>query len=501
MVKIVFASSAGRRSQADLLVAGSFSGEDLNRDLTALEPDFSLGAKTAAKRHRFSGKFGEILSSFGMKFREAPEAVLLGLGERSKFKKLCARKTAGNMIRAARERKARYLRVLLTSFVSPEVSLEDLAGVFTEIALLGTYDFNKYKKKQGTDEKNSALTIEFLIPSAKEISRLKSVSDEARIVAEGVILARDLVNEPANVINPQTLAAAARKMSVSARISCRILHQKEMEKLKMGGILGVNQGSLTPPALIIMEYGKKYASRGTVCLVGKGVTFDTGGLSLKPAGGMEKMKYDMAGSAAVIGTMKAVAGLKLSRHIIGIVPAVENNVANNPQRPGDIIRMFNGKTVEVLNTDAEGRLILADALSYSARFKPKVIIDIATLTGMCAATFADQAIGLMGTDEKLVEKIKTAGQESGERCWQLPLWEEYGQMIKGKQSDLKNIGGPNGGTITAGMFLKEFVPEKTSWAHLDIAGTAWCENARHDCLFGSTGVGVRLFVQLLTENL
>lgn len=501
MVKIVFLTESGRRPQADLLVAGCFSSEGLARELTALEPDFALSAKTAVKRHRFSGKFGETLAGFGMKFREAPEPMLLGLGDKAKFRNLCARKTAGNLVKIARERKARHVRVLLSSFVSPEVSLEALVRAFTETVLLGTYDFKKYKNQGLKEEKPAALTLELLVSSARELPRLKAASNEARSVAEGVIFARDLVNEPANVINPQTLAAAARKMSAEAGISCRVLGGKEMSKLKMGGILGVSQGSLIPPALIIMDYGRKYASRGTVCLVGKGVTFDTGGLSLKPPGGMEKMKYDMAGSAAVIGTLKAAAGLKLKRHIIGLVPAVENNVSNNPQRPGDIIRMFNGKTVEVLNTDAEGRLILGDALSYAARFKPKTIIDIATLTGMCAATFADQAVGLMGTDEKLVSKIKEAGQASGERCWELPLWEEYGQMIKGKQSDLKNIGGSNGGTITAGMFLKEFVPEKTAWAHLDIAGTAWCETPRHDCQFGATGVGVRLFIQLLSGNL
>lgn len=499
MVKIVFVGSSERRTKADLLITGCFSGQDLDRALLALEPEFSMGAKTAVKRHRFSGKFGETLASFGLKFREASEAMLLGLGPRDKFFKLCARKTAGNLVKAVRERKAGRVRILLESFVSPEVSKESLADLFTETILLGTYDFRKYKRSADA-EPQQPIIFEFMVSRERDCAPLKRISEKARKTADGVIFARDLVNEPANVINPQTLAAAARKMCKAEGIQCRVLGIKEMEKLKMGGILGVSQGSLTPPALILMEYGKKFASRGTVCLIGKGVTFDTGGLSLKPAGGMEKMKYDMAGSAAVLGALKASASLGLKRHIVGLVPAVENNISNNPQRPGDIIRMFNGKTVEVLNTDAEGRLILADALAFSERFKPGMIVDIATLTGMCAATFADQAIGLMGTDSDLVEKVKAAGQESGERCWELPLWDEYRPLIQGKQSDLKNIGGSNGGTITAGMFLKEFVPAKTPWAHLDIAGTAWCETARHDCLFGSTGVGVRLFLKLLSQK-
>ncbi len=497
-MKINVVTIASRKSQADLFIAGCFNQEKLDKDLIFCEPEFSSSAKVALKKHRFSGKFGETLVSFGAKLRQAPETVLLGLGEKKKFFKACARKTAGSLIRIARERKALKIRVLVTSFVSPEVSLESIVRIFSETAFLAAYDFRKYKAQGALSERSTPAVLELLVAGARDVSKLQKAADEGRKIAEGVMFARDLINEPANVINPQTLAAAARKMAAQARVSCRIIGEKELRKLKMGGILGVNQGSLTPPALIVLEYGKTYARQGTTCLVGKGVTFDTGGLSLKPAGGMEKMKYDMSGAAAVLGAMKAIAGLKLKRHVVVLAPAVENNVANNPQRPGDIIRMFNGKTVEVLNTDAEGRLILGDALSYAARFKPKALIDIATLTGMCAATFADQAIGLMGTDEKLVSKIKEAGQKTGERCWELPLWEEYGQMIKGKQSDLKNIGGSNGGTITAGMFLKEFVPEKTAWAHLDIAGSAWCETPRHDCQYGATGVGVRLFVELLS---
>ncbi len=499
-MKISVVTTASRKSQADLLIAGCFSKEELDRDLVALEPEFSSSAKIALKKHRFSGKFGETLASFGAKLREAPETVLLGLGERKKFLKTCARKTAGSLVRLARERKALKVRVLVPSFVSQEVPLEAIVRLFSETVFLAAYDFRKYKTQGNSDERNAPGVLEFLIPDTRQLSKLQKAADEGKRIAEGVLFARDLINEPANVVNPQTLAAAARKMAAQAGVACRIIGEKELRKLKMGGILGVNQGSLTPPALIVLEYGKAYAKKGTTCLVGKGVTFDTGGLSLKPAGGMEKMKYDMSGAAAVLGAMKAIAGLKLKRHVVVLAPTVENNVANNPQRPGDIIHMFNGKTVEVLNTDAEGRLILGDALAYSARFKPKTLIDIATLTGMCAATFADQAIGLMGTDEKLVSKIKEAGQSTGERCWELPLWEEYGQMIKGKQSDLKNIGGSNGGTITAGMFLKEFVPEKTSWAHLDIAGSAWCESPRYDCQYGATGVGVRLFIELLSQE-
>jgi leucyl aminopeptidase len=232
-------------------------------------------------------------------------------------------------------------------------------------------------------------------------------------------------------------------------------------------------------------------------LIGKGVTFDTGGISIKPAADMEKMKYDKAGACTVIAAMGVLADLKLPLHVVAVVPTVENMPSENPQRPGDIIRMYSGKTVEVINTDAEGRLILGDALAYAGRYKPRAIIDLATLTGMCAYTFGDKAIGLMGNDRPLLDRVKKAGDQTGERCWELPLWEDYGEMIKGHHSDLLNVGGKYAGTITAAMFLKEFVPEKTAWAHLDIAGTAWCDSARPDCPKGATGVGVRLLANLL----
>ncbi|MBI4711154.1 MAG: leucyl aminopeptidase family protein [Candidatus Omnitrophica bacterium] len=291
----------------------------------------------------------------------------------------------------------------------------------------------------------------------------------------------------------------AKKIAAEKKLECKVLGLAELKKLGMNGILAVNQGSVTPPALIIMEYGKEYKEQGTICLVGKGVTFDTGGISIKPSKGMEEMKYDKSGAIAVIATMGLVADLKLPLHIVGLAPCAENNVAADPQRPGDIIRMYNGKTVEVMNTDAEGRLILADALSYCAEFKPVAIIDAATLTGMCHHTFGDKTCGILGTDQKLIDAIQKAGEKVGERCWQLPLWEEYGECIKSHHSDLQNTGDGYAGTITATMFLKEFVPEKTPWVHLDIAGTAWCTANRFDCPKGANGFGVRLFAEVLSN--
>ena len=499
-MKIALVNASGRRTPADLFIAGFFEKDKLAREIEKLEPDFAPLVKSAIQKGRFTGKFGETFSSYHPHFHEAPEIILLGLGQAKKFKQLCLRKTVGKIIQIAKTKKVSRVRAAFETFVGGEVNSAGAGAMMGETVRLAVYDFDKYKSKKKENGKAPRLeTFEILLTRKQNEKMLQNELTKSRFVAEGTLLARDLINEPGNVMNPQRLAGAARELANKKKIACRVLGPTELKRLKMGGILGVNQGSKTPAALIILEYGIRYKKNGTVCLVGKGVTFDTGGISIKPARDMEKMKYDMSGAAAVIGTMGVVADMKLPLHVVGLAPAVENMVAENPQRPGDIIHMHNGKSVEVLNTDAEGRLILADALAYAERFKPKAIIDLATLTGMCAATFGDKAIGLLGNDEKLLARVKKSGEATGERCWELPLWDEYADQIKGHHSDLLNIGGPYGGTITAAMFLKEFVPEKTPWAHLDIAGTAWCDNPRYDCVKGATGVGVRLLTDLLSN--
>lgn len=489
-----------RRTPADVFIGGVFEKGKVPKDFESLEPAFCREVQQAWPQKRFEGKFSQILASYGSGNREAKEVILLGLGERGKYTRVCLRKAVGEIMKLLKERHAVHARILTESFVGGEVHLEEAVHILTEISFLASYDFDKYKsRKDNGPDRSKEKRIELLLKEKRAEARLGKTLERARAIAQGTLQARNLINEPGNVMNAQELARRARQLAGEKKISCKILDETEIKRLKMGGILAVNQGSTTPPALIILEYGTRYKSRGSVCLVGKGVTFDTGGISIKPSKDMEKMKYDMAGAAAVIAILGVVADLRLPVHVVGVVPAVENNVANNPQRPGDIIRMYNGKTVEVLNTDAEGRLILGDALAYTAKYRPKAIIDLATLTGMCAYTFADKAIGALSNNDRLFEKVQKAGEVTGERCWRLPLWDEYGDMIKGHHSDLQNIGGPYGGTITAAMFLKEFVPEKTPWVHLDIAGTAWCDSPRYDCPKGATGVGVRLMAQFLSE--
>ena len=498
-MKVSLASLTRSAAKADLFVAGYFKGEKNLKVLKKIDPAFAKAAEAAITKKRFEGKTGEVFSSYQAGYRQAPEMLLLGLGEKKELKAALLRKSVGTLIGLINGRKAMKVRVLLDSFLSEEVSAEEAAKIFTEISFLASYRFTQYKTKKKDDSPKAPESVELVSEKKELISGLRPAMARSEKIARAVLFARDLNNEPGNVMNPPRLVNEAKKLAAEKKLGCKILGIAELKKMGMNGILAVNQGSVTPPALIVLEHGKEYKDKGTICLVGKGVTFDTGGISIKPSKGMEEMKYDKSGAIAVIVTMGLVADLKLPLHVVGLAPLAENNVANDPQRPGDIIRMYNGKTVEVINTDAEGRLILADILSYCAEFKPVAIIDAATLTGMCHHTFGDKTCGILGTDQRLVETVIAAGEKVGERCWQLPLWEEYGECIKSHHSDLKNTGDGYAGTITAAMFLKEFVPEKTPWVHLDIAGTAWCTANRFDCPKGANGFGVRLFAEVLSN--
>lgn len=498
-MKVSLANLTRSAAKADLFVAGYFKG---GKDLTAIkkiDPAFAKAVETALSKKRFEGKAGEVFSSYQAGYRQAPEMALLGLGEKKDFKTASLRKSVGTLIGLANGRKAVRVRVLLDSFLGEAVSPEEAAQIFTEISFLAAYSFTQYKTRKKDDPPKAPESVELVSEKKELLSSLRSGMARSEKIAKAVLFARDLNNEPGNVMNPPRLASEAKKLAAEKKLGCKVFGLAELKKMGMNGILAVNRGSVTPPVLIVLEYGKEHKAKGTVCLVGKGVTFDTGGISIKPSKGMEEMKYDKSGAIAVIATMGLVADLKLPLHIVGLAPSVENNVANDPQRPGDIIRMYNGKTVEVMNTDAEGRLILADALSYCEEFKPTAIIDAATLTGMCHHTFGDKACGILGTDQNLIDAVQKAGEKVGERCWQLPIWEEYGECIKSHHSDLQNVGDGYAGTITATMFLKEFVPEKMPWVHLDIAGTAYCTKNRFDCPKGATGFGVRLFAEALSQ--
>ena len=482
---------------SDLLVIGCFQ-----EDKRFLEKSSSLDPRSREVIHKalsskkFSGKCGENFFIPTPFLKTAGALFLIGLGKKEKYTLERVRRAAARSLSQAKAFQYQALRFDADTF-HEKFSLEEVCAAAVEGARLSSYQFKKYKSKKSPEQHFQS--FELFSKEAKRAASVKKALSEAETIAGGVIFTRDLANEPPNVMTPSRLAQSAKEMAAKNNLSCKVLGRAEIARLKMGGVIGVSQGSAQEPKFIILENRVKNPKFSQpVVLVGKGITFDTGGISIKPSNDMDKMKFDMCGAAAVIGAMKVIANLKLPIKVVGLTPICENMPGHNAQRPGDIITCMNGKTVEVLNTDAEGRLILADALSYAAKYKPKTMVDIATLTGACSATFADLAVGLMGTDPDLVQRIKEVGENTGERCWELPLWDEYFDLIKATYADIQNISKRYAGTITAGMFLKEFADHTSSWAHLDIAGTAWNEGGPKTLSpIGATGVGVRLFVQLV----
>ncbi len=377
------------------------------------------------------------------------------------------------------------------TIVFPNVkNVQEASQALTEGILLGSYEFKKFKTKK---EDKPVKQVNFV---AKNLKKIKKGIQVGEIISKYVSLARDLVNDPANHVTPDAFADRISEISKRNKLKVKVYGEKEIEKMGMGCFLGVAQGTRKEPRLVVIEYrGNK--KKDLYALVGKGVTFDSGGISLKPSQGMHEMKGDMSGAAAVTCAINAIAELKLPINIIAVVPCVENMPGGNAMKPGDVLKSMSGKTVEVINTDAEGRLALADAIYFVAKKKPKAIIDIATLTGACVVALGYNVAGLVGNDEKLLNSIFKAGEKTNERVWKLPLYEEYSKAIKSDIADIKNIGYDNGaaGPLTAAAFLKEFVG-KTSWAHIDMAGTFWAKTNKDYFKKGATGWGVRLFVEL-----
>jgi leucyl aminopeptidase len=374
----------------------------------------------------------------------------------------------------------------------------EVSQVLTEGALLGLYTLKKYKTAAENEEKDNLREL-FLLASGSTTQRaLESGVQRGQILAEAVHLARDLSNSPGNEVNPSYLAKQAQQIAAHTTLRCHVLDVDSIREHQMGCLLGVAQGSEQPPAFIILEHAPNGAQEKPIVLIGKGITFDSGGISIKPAANMEDMKMDMSGGAAVLGTMQALAKLKYPRRVVGLVPASENLPNGNAVKPGDILRAMSGKTVEVINTDAEGRLILADALAYAVQeLKPACMIDLATLTGAVVVALGSQATGMMGTDKVMMDRLRAAGEYSAERVWELPLFEEYGKQIKSDFADIKNVSSNReAGSIIGGAFLKEFVGD-TPWVHLDIAGTAWTRENKPYIPKGATGVGIRLLVKAL----
>ena len=415
---------------------------------------------------------------------KAKRLVLAGGGKREKFSSAELRKLAGAVLRSL---KGKGIRSIVLS-LDDAFRSDEFASAAAEGALLANFEADRHK----TDKKNDKHVDSFAILGATQ-----AALDHGRLIAESQNFTRNLANEPANLLTPMLLADRAQAMAAEQGLECEILNQDRMRQLGMGALLGVAQGSAEPPALIIVRYkpASEPASKDHLGLIGKGVTFDTGGVSIKPADGMEKMRYDMAGGAAVLGAMRAIAQLKPAIPVTAFVPAVENMVGSRAQRPGDIVTTLAGKTVEVLNTDAEGRLILIDTLTYAQRLGCTHLVDAATLTGAVVIALGAVNVGAFTNNEQFLAKLMSAAKEEGEKVWQLPLDEEYKEQLKSSFADLPNIGGRPAGSITAAMFLRDFVGD-TPWIHLDIAGTAWLDDAKPYLAKGASGVGVRTFVKL-----
>ena len=478
-----------------LLAAGLFEGQKLEES-PLNELDLASGGwlKRLLAAGDFRGKKDEVLVQRTMGALPFQRLMLVGLGRRERFKVDTWRGALSTVARRCREMRLEEFAVAMNFPEGKGMERETMAWASVEGILLGLYRFKGFKSKE--DEELRDPTEAILLVRGRASGKLEKAIREAQIVSEAVCWVRDLVGMPSNKLTPQILADEALKMCKGRGLKCKVLDEKEMRALGMGALLGVASGSKEPPRLIVVEHGKPSRTTPTIALVGKGITFDSGGISLKPAEKMDQMKDDMAGGAAVLGTLRAASELGLPLHLVGIVPATENLPSGSAYKPGDVLTTMSGQTIEVSNTDAEGRLILADAIAFALRYKPKVLIDVATLTGACIVALGDSIAGIMGNDLRLLEKLREAGERTGEEVWPLPLKEEYEELIKSEIADVKNAGGREAGAIQGGLFLKKFVGD-TPWVHLDIAGPVWTEKERPYRPKGPTGFGVRLLVEFL----
>jgi leucyl aminopeptidase len=458
----------------------------------------SGGAITKAMQHAgFSGKAGKSLTLIGLAGITHSHLILVGVGETKSITLKAVEEAGGHAVVAALAAKVKTLELVAELPAGSKFSAAELAEHLAFGAELRTYRFDKYRTTEKPEDKPVLVSIAVITDKPDSVKKSYA---PLRSLAESIAHTRDLVSEPANIIYPKSLAAECSKLA-HLGLKIEVLGEAAMKKLGMGALLGVGQGSVHESHLVVLEWRGGKKGEKPVALVGKGVTFDTGGISIKPAGGMEEMKWDMAGSAAVIGTLRALAARKAKVNVVGVVGLVENMPSGNAQRPGDVVTSMSGQTIEVLNTDAEGRLVLADALHYTVtRFAPKVMVDLATLTGAIIVAIGSSRAGLYATSDRLAKSLHAAGEATGERLWQMPLGEDYDALINCDIADMKNISdGREAGSVTAAQFLKRFVGD-TEWAHLDIAGTAWSKKSTATVPKGATAFGVRLLHDWIAKH-
>ena len=478
--------------EADAIVVNLFEGVDQPGSATAAVDKALDGAiGSLISRGEIKGKFGEVSIVHTLGKLPARMVAIVGLGKREDFNVDRIRGVAGEFCRALRKVNCRKIATILHGTGIGGMELEASAEAIAEGAILGLYGFAKYRKPEYED-------IEEILIAVKEEEKspiLELAIGKGKLVADVTNLARDMGNEPANYMTPSRMAEAAKELASKYDLEIKVLDREDMEEVGMGALLGVAKGSNQPAKLIILSYKGDEHSEKALGFLGKGITFDSGGISIKPSEGMWEMKDDMAGAAAVITALWAIAKLKPKINVTAIVPATENLPSGTALKPGDVLKAMNGKTIEVISTDAEGRLILADALSYAQKLGLSPLIDLATLTGACRVALGMLYSGLFGNDRDWIDKVLGAAERTGEKMWHMPMPEEYKEQIKSEIADVKNTGNRYGGAITAALFLAEFV-DNTPWVHIDIAGPRLSTKESGYIVKGATGFGVRTLIEL-----
>jgi leucyl aminopeptidase len=488
-------------SDADAIVVNLFDGITSPGGGTGAVDKALDGAISALiADNEITGKQGEIAMIRTLGKLPAKRVVVLGLGKREKLSANVVRQVSGAVGRYLQRIGAKRAATLAHGAGIGGLDAGTSAQAMAEGTILGLYAFTQYKSRRDDEPEKELQTLEIVEQDAGRLPALQTGVAKGTLLCEAVSIARGLVNEPANVVNPVKMAEVASDIAAKAGLGITVLEREDMIENSMGAMLAVTQGSANEPRLIIMEYkGDPEHPDNNIALVGKGITFDSGGISIKSAGGMWEMKGDMSGGASVIGAMHAIAALKPKLNVFGVVPAVENMPSGTAQRPGDIIRAMNGKTIEVDNTDAEGRLVLADAICYvKEKMGAKRVVDIATLTGAIVVALGHVTTGVFGTSQTMVDAVLAASKETGEKMWQLPMFEEYKRQNRSEYADVKNTGGRPAGSIAAAFFISEFT-DGVEWAHLDIAGTFMAERTQGHEVKGATGVPTRTLVKLVEQ--
>ena len=493
-MQVTFSAAALPKTGAVIIPV--FEDGKKSESFTDLDKATDGALARAVKAAGFDGKKGKLLDIVTPAGIDNSRVVLIGAGASKDLGALDAEAIGGSAIANILANKETSAVFALKGLQAKKLSDGELAAHIAVGGLMRTYRFDKYRTKEKPEDKPKLKKV--TVNSAAKDA--KATYDPLAKITDGVFLTRDLVSEPANVLFPGEFASRCRKLE-KLGVKVKVLGEAEMKKLGMGSLLGVGQGSVRESKLVAMEWmgGKK--ADAPVCFVGKGVTFDTGGISLKPAKGMEDMKWDMGGAGAVTGAMAAIAGRKAKANVVGVIGLVENMPDGNAQRPGDVVKSMSKQTIEVLNTDAEGRLVLADALWWTQlTYKPKTVIDLATLTGAIIVSLAHEFGGMFTKDDKLAKALDAAAEISGDKLWRMPLTKTHDEMINSDIADMQNIGGAGGGSSTAAAFLGRFIKEGVSWAHLDIAGMAWNTKDKPTCPKGGAGYGVRLLDQYIRAN-